>query len=313
VSATDFQLKVQGDTVAFVRAWVPPTPPRAAIQIVHGLAEHSGRYARFATALNREGFAVYAADLPGHGRTARAPDELGHFADDHGWRLCLQSIRAVHADMRERHPQVPLALLGHSMGSFLAQDYVIHHGRDLSACIMSAPTGNPGITRTIALALVRTEAAWGGPRVTSRVAEQLSFTNFNRRFKPARTPFDWLSRDPDEVDRYIGDPRCGFKQSAQLWIDLLTAAGRLREKARLARIPKALPMLLIGGDDDPVTDGEKGPRALEEAYRLAGLADVSVRIYPGARHELLNETCREEVTTDILRWLDERIVARVPA
>lgn len=313
MSATDFQLPVQGHTVAFVRAWTPPGAPRAAVQIVHGLAEHGGRYARFATALNREGFAVYAQDLPGHGRTARAPDELGHLADEYGWRLCLQSMRAVHAEMRERHPHVPLILFGHSMGSFLAQDFVIHHGRDLAACVLSAPTGNVGLVERIGLGLVRAEAAWRGPRAPSLVAEQLAFGNFNRRFKPARTPFDWLSRDPDEVDRYIGDPRCGFKQSSQLWIDLLSAAGRLREKPRLARIPKALPMLLVAGGDDPVTEGEMGPRALEEAYRRAGLADVTVRIYPDARHELLNETCRDDVTADILAWLSTKVRSKVPA
>ncbi|MCC2656325.1 MAG: alpha/beta hydrolase [Panacagrimonas sp.] len=306
LSATEFQLTVQNG-VAFVRAWLPVNvAPRACVQIVHSMAEHGGRYTRFATALNHAGYAVYAHDLPGHGRTARAPDELGHFADEHGWRLALQSIRAVQVEMRERHPGLPIVLFGHSMGALLSQDYIVHHGREIGACVLSATTGEMGILRTIGMALMNAEIAIGGPRHRSALADRLSFKAFNRRFKPTRTGFDWLSRDPAEVDAYVDDPRCGFRISSRLWADLLAYGGRLREPARLARIPKSLPVLIIAGTADPATQGAKGPTLLERAYFGAGLKDVTLKLYDGARHELLHETCRDQVTQDVIDWLDQR-------
>ena len=297
-----------GDSVAFVRAWLPQGRPRACVQIVHGMAEHGGRYARFASALNREGYAVYAQDLPGHGRTARAPDELGHFADSYGWRFALQSIRAVQVEIRERHAGLPLIYVGHSMGALLGQDYIVHHGRDLNACVLMSTTGQMGPMRVIGLGLMEAEIAWAGPRHRSRLAEELAFKRFNRAFKPNRTAFDWLSRDPEEVDRYISDPRCGFQASAGLWSELLSAGGRLREPARLARIPRSLPVLLAAGTADLSVRGGRDTAALERAYFGAGLQDVMLRLYPDARHELLNDTCRDQVTADVVEWLHSRIV-----
>lgn len=305
MSASEFQLQVQGQgqTVAFVRAWLPVGEPVGAVQVVHSVSEHGGRYARFATALNRAGLAVYAQDLPGHGRTARAPDELGHFADQHGWRFALQSIHALQTELRERHPGLPLILFGQGVGALLSQDYIIHHGREIAACVLASTTGDLGVRRNVALALLRAEIAWAGPRQRSRVGEEMFRNAFNRRFKPVRTPFDWLSRDPVEVDRYIDDPRCGFTASSSLWAELLAYGGRLREPARLARVPRQLPILIVGGTDDAATQGAKGPGALERAYAGAGIADLTLRLYEGARHELLNELCRDQVTQDVIDWL----------
>lgn len=301
-----FQIPVRKETVAFVRNWLPDGKPRAAVQIVHGMAEHGGRYARFAEALSGAGYAVYAQDLPGHGRTARAPDELGHFADVHGWRLALQSVRAVQLEIRERHQQTPLVLFGHSMGSYLVQDSLINHGKSLDAAILSASSGNLGAARGLGLLLLRAEHTWRGPHSPSRVGE-LTLRRFNRGFSPARTDWDWLSRDPAEVDAYIADPRCGFPCSVGMWMELLSAGGHLRDAKRLARIPKNLPVLLMGGSRDPAVDGAKGPRSLEQVYAGAGLRDVVVKLYEDARHELLNDNCREQVSADVLRWLDARL------
>lgn len=307
MSATEFQLRV-GDSVAFVRAWQPQGKPRACVQIVHSMSEHGGRYAQFARALNREGYAVYAQDLPGHGRTARAPDELGHFADSHGWRFALQSIRAVQVEIRERHAGLPLVYFGHSMGALLGQDYIVHHGRDLAACVLTATTGRTGPMRAIGRGLMRAEIAWAGVRHRSRLAEKLSSGTFNRRFKPNRTAFDWLSRDTEEVDRYISDPHCGFRPSAGLWSELLAASARLCEPARLARIPRALPILLAAGTADPTVAGGRGTSILERAYFGAGLRDVTLRLYPDARHDLLHDTCRDQVTANVVEWLHSRVV-----
>jgi alpha-beta hydrolase superfamily lysophospholipase len=304
VQTAQFQMPLADRSSACVHRWLPDAPPRAAIQVIHGMAEHGGRYARLAGALTAAGYAVYAQDLPGHGRSVRSQDELGHFADHHGWPRVLSAINSVRERIENDHPGMPVFALGHSMGSFLLQDYVIEHGTDLAGATFSAATADTGALRRIAVAAIKAEALWHGARKRSVVAEALTFRDFNRRFKPTRTEFDWLSRDATEVDRYVDDSLCGFRCSCRLWLDLLGASGKLGEPARLARIPRALPILIIGGSEDPATRGETGQRALKQQYDAAHLTDVTLRIYAGARHELFNETCRDEVTNDVRQWLD---------
>lgn len=286
----------------YTHRWLPDGPPRATLLIVHGMAEHGGRYARFAKALTDAGIAVYAPDLPGHGRTS-SPTDLGHFANRNGWSVALASIHAVHSSIAERDGKRPLLILGHSMGSFLVQHYLVEHGNKLDGAILSAANGDLGMLRAIGLALIRAEALIFGRRHRSALAEALSFKEFNKKFKPNRTEFDWLSRDDAEVDQYIADPLCGFRCTTGLWIDLLKSSARLTDIARLSRIPKTLPVLLIAGSADPASNGATGPKVLEQAYRAAGLKDVTVRIYDGARHELLNETCRDAVTEELREWI----------
>jgi alpha-beta hydrolase superfamily lysophospholipase len=296
-----------GQTI-HARRWLPDGRPAAALLVVHGMAEHGARYERLARALTADSIAVYALDLPGHGQTAKE-GEHGHFADRDGWRVALEAIDAVHhelaEDLRRPHEKraVPVFLLGHSMGSFLVQHYLVEHGSRLDGAILSATTGDLGSFRPIGLTLLRIEALIRGRRHRSKLANALSFEQFNKKFKPARTDFDWLSRDPAEVDKYIADPLCGFLCSAGLWIDLLAACADLADAKRLARVPKQLPILLIAGSADPVCNGAAGPTALAQAYRGAGLKNVTTSIYEEARHELLNDTCREEVTAELRQWL----------
>ena len=276
------------------------------LQVVHGMAEHGARYARLAHRLNEHGYAVFAHDLPGHGPNAD-PKTRGHFADRRGWRVAINSIREVQRIAQRDLPGRPLFMLGHSMGSYLVQHYVADSGNALNGAVLSATSGDLGALRAVGVNLIRLEAALYGIRHPSAVGERLSFKTFNRRFKPARTPFDWLSRDTAEVDKYIADPHCGFRVSTGLWIELLQAGGLLTAPNRLRRIPKSLPVFIIGGEHDPACGGEKGPRALEKKYQQVGLRDVTVKIYPDARHELFNETCRDEVTDDLIAWLDRHL------
>jgi len=312
VQSTEFQHRFAGGAQALVRSWAPDGDVRGIVQIIHGMAEHSARYARLGGALTDAGLAVYAHDLPGHG--PHAPPHLrGHFGDRHGWRIALSSIREVQRAAQRQHPGLPLVMLGHSMGSFLLQDYVVDCGDSLAGAVFSATSGDLGALRKVGLTLVRLEAALYGVRHPSAVGEALSFKSFNRRFRPARTPFDWLSRDPAEVDRYVADPHCGFRVSTGLWMELLEVGGRLTEPKRLRRIPKSLPVLMIAGEHDPVSAGERGPRALERKYLQCGLRDVSVRVYPEARHELFNDLCRDVVTRDLLAWIEKRLAPAVSA
>jgi len=306
MSDDGFQLQMSDGRAIHVYRWLPQGPARAALLVVHGMAEHGARYARLAQGLNGAGCAVYALDLPGHGRSVRSPEELGHFADREGWTYALDALQLVRRQAAQEQAGLPLFLLGHSMGSFLGQHYIVEHGEDLAGVILSASSGSMGPMRAPGALLLKLEAALLGARHPSALAEALSFKAFNKKFAPVRTPFDWLSRDPAEVDQYVADPLCGFRCSASLWASLLAAGASLLDPQRLARIPKSLPVLLIAGSDDPVSFGAKGPELLSRAYRAAGLKEVTVKIYEGGRHELLNEIapCREQVTADLLEWLN---------
>ncbi|MGB8840680.1 MAG: alpha/beta hydrolase [Aliidongia sp.] len=289
----------------FVRRWQPAAAPRGVIQIAHGLAEHGGRYARLAEALTAAGYAVYASDHRGHGRTAKSPEERGFFAAADGWAKCVDDLWRINRRIAAEHPGIPIVLVGHSMGSFLAQHFIEDHGDALAGVVLSGSSGKPPPMAVLGRLIARMERLRLGPQGRSPLLDRLGFGAFNRQFEPARTPFDWLSRDPREVDRYIADPLCGGSATTQLWLDLLGGLSLIARPTRQARIPKALPIHLIAGSLDPVTGNLKGLEQLIGAYRVAGLTRVSHRFYAGARHELFNETNRDEVTTDLLRWLDD--------
>lgn len=307
-----YQLDMRDGAFVYVHRWLPPQPARAALLVIHGMAEHGARYARLAAAANAAGWALYALDLPGHGRSVRQAGELGHFADRDGWAYALATIERAREQVQREQGERPLVMLGHSMGSFLLQHYLTEPttraAAGLAGAVLSASSGSMGPLRPLGLQLMRLQARLYGPRHRSALAEALSFKAFNRKFRPTRTSADWLSRDAAEVDRYVADPLCGFRCSARLWADLLAAGGALLDRERLARIPKALPVLLIAGGDDAVSQGARGPEMLAQAYRRAGLSDVEVRIYPGGRHELLNEIpeCRNQVTAELLSWMERK-------
>ena len=291
---------------AWLYVWQPKGRPKAVVQIIHGMAEHAGRYGRFARELNAAGYAVVAQDLPGHGRTAAGPEQLGVVASEDPFRSMLSAINHVRAHIEGHHPGLPLILFGHSMGSFLAQRHVVEHGDGLAGCVLSATTGSLGPMRHLGVVINRAHKSLFGPEHKSAVTAAMTFGAFNKKFAPNRTESDWLSRDPAEVDTYIADPYCGFRCSANLWLSLLQATARLTDGSALRRIPKALPLLLISGDKDPVCEGEKGTGLLAAAYRRAGLK-AELKIYPQARHELLNETNREQVSADLLSWMNAQL------
>lgn len=283
---------------------LPDTEPERIVLLIHGMAEHSARYARFGAALAEAGNAVFAFDLRGHGDEA----SRGHFGDEN-WQKLLGDVDTVRDEALQRFPGRPLVLFGHSMGSFVTQALLTTGMPDVTAAVLSATDKPPAPLRRLGLAVASIERLRVGARGTSALLQFLSFGSFNRPFRPARTEFDWLSADPAEVDAYIADPRCGFACSTASWQALLRAIGRAQSAAALRKLPAELPILMIAGDADPVARNGAGPRALARAYRRAGLRDVEVRLYPEGRHELLNDVMRDEVAADVLGWLD----ARAPA
>jgi alpha-beta hydrolase superfamily lysophospholipase len=309
-----FALAATDGVELFVYGWLPLGQPKAVVQIVHGLSEHAGRYTRLAEALTASGYAVYACDLRGHGRTARKPEDLGLFAEHDGWAKCIDDVWQLNRHIATDHPGLPIVLLGHSMGSTLAEQFLSEqntgkesasqYGDALAGVVLSGANGKPTALAAMGRLIARIERWRLGPRGHSSLILALTFKAFNKQFAPARTDFDWLSRDPSEVDQYVADPLCGFPATIQLWIDLLDAWNNVSRPSRQTRIPKTLPIYVIAGGRDPVSANTKTLARMLSAYRAAGLKQVQHRFYPEARHELFNETNRDDVTHDLISWLD---------
>ena len=257
--------------------------PRGVVQVAHGLAEHSARYDRFARALNDAGYTVRAIDHRGHGASiAGTPGDFGA----PGFEALIADMAAYGASLRG---DVPLFLVAHSMGSFAAQSVILTHSEQYAGVVLS------GSTALDLLAAGMAEA--DGP---------VGLEAFNAGFEH-RTGYEWLSRDDTEVDRYVADPLCGFDLPDETVPALFGAAGTLADPTALASIPSDLPLLVASGSSDPLAGGGQLVEVLGQRYRDAGLADVTVKLYDGARHEILNEINRDEVTADVTAWLDAHL------
>lgn len=290
----------------FVYRWRSQRSLLAVVQIIHGLAEHAGRYRRLAEQLTAAGYAVYAPDLRGHGRSVHSEQELGFFAEHDGWRKCVDDLWQLNQLIAAENPGVPVLLLGHSMGAALGRQLMAEHGSAFAGVVLSGASGQPTPLALAGRLVARLEKLRLGPRGRSALIRALTFDAFNKPFRPARTRFDWLSRDPAEVDKYVADPLCGFDGSVQLWIDLLDAWPSIAKSC--AGVPKGLPIYVISGSRDPVSAGTKMLQAMLAQYRAAGLP-VEHKFYGEARHELLNEVNREEVTSDLMEWM-KRLLSR---
>ena len=278
--------------------WKPEGAPRAVIQLLHGMAEHIARYDRLAKALSEEGYLVIGHNHPGHGEKA---ERLGYFADAKGWDVLLEKAHAISLDIRKQYPGVPFLLLGHSMGSFAAREHALRWGGELNGLILSGT----GFYDKPLCAAGKLLAKLSPRKKPANLVNQVAFAGNNKPFHPARTPFDWLSRDEKEVDKYIADPLCGFVFTGGAFADFFGGLLALTDEKRLAALPKDLPVYLLSGDRDPVGQMGAGVEKVAAQYRNAGVSKVDCRLYAGARHELFNETNREEVIRDLLAWLND--------
>ena len=273
--------------------------PAAVIQLLHGLGDHAARYERFAAACNSRQLAVVAHNHRGHG----ALDGFGHFADANGWDKVIADVLQVRQDIALHYPTVPVVLLGHSMGSYIAQSFVMRHGGNNAALILSASTLTPRFdARTAHIAATIFAVASGGRRVSQLLNHQ-ALGKVNHSFTPKRTGYEWISRDEEAVDRYVDDPLCGGQYSNQLWSDLTGGLLEITARKALASVRADMPILILGGGDDPL-GGQIGLTRLADAYRKTGHDNVALTIYPGGRQEMLNETNRNEVMKDIIDWVE---------
>jgi len=304
-----FKLPMSDGFELHVYRWLPAEAPRATVQIAHGMGEHAARYDRLAGALTGAGYAVYADDHRGHGHSA-TDETLGLLPPD-GWNRVIRDAYELHGHIGEQHPVLPRVLLGHSMGSMLSQQFVYRHGSELTALALSGSPGFAGrFSLWLAHSIARFERWRHGAESESELLQNLIFGKANDAFDgPDATGFEWLTRDPTEMQRYVDDPRCGFVLRTGALCDLYAGAREARHPRQHAGIPSQLPIYVFSGEADPVHGEGKNLDRLVKAYRKVN-GRVAERRYPGGRHELFNETNRDEVTTDLLAWFDEVLLAQ---
>lgn len=289
-------------------------PAKAWVHIMHGMAEHSARYQLLAEFLNQQGYMVTADDHRGHGKTGDANGNLYHLADNNGWNQMIddqwQLIEYIGAQNN-----LPLIILGHSMGSFMATHFCqryAHKIQDrfagrLKGLILSGSNYAPPLACKIVAAIAKIECLRLGKSSTSKLMEKLSLGSFNDNFKPNRTTKDWLSSDETVVDAYIADPYCGGAISSQSWYDFFTGLADLASPKAMAKIDKKLPIYLFSGAMDPVGGQGLGVKKLATVLKGAGIENISCKLYPGGRHEMLNETNKLDVYEHLLSWMDNRL------
>ncbi|WP_148612416.1 alpha/beta fold hydrolase [Nocardioides rubriscoriae] len=289
MSPTPLDLPSAGGVTVKAYRWDPVGDPVAVVRLTHGMGEHALRYAPLAGALTARGYVVYAQDHRGHGATIAANNgEPGVIGAD-GWTELVADVARLGDLARAAHPGLPHVLLGHSMGSFATQQHLLDHSGDESAVVL---------TGTAVLDLLEPALDLDQP---------LDLAMFNAPFAPARTDYDWLSRDEAQVDAYVADPLCGFGLDGAAGKQMFVAARRMADPDAVAAIRHDLPVLVAVGDQDPVGGGLSLVHALVDRYTAAGLTDVTLKVYPGARHEVFNETNTDEVVGDVVRWIEEAL------
>jgi alpha-beta hydrolase superfamily lysophospholipase len=300
----DEQFSIGSPTGAQLNAYLSSARAgeRGVIQVNHGLAEHAARYGRFATAMSALGYHVYAHDHRGHGGTT-APDAPARmFARQGGADKVIADVLAVHEVIGSRHPGLPVIVFGHSMGGLIALNFVLKHSQDIKAAAIWNANFTAGLSGRAALAILAWERFRLGSDVASRVLPRLTFQNWARQIDGRRTEFDWLSRDAAEVDKYIADPLCGWDASVSMWRDLFGFIFGGADDGNFASIRKDLPFNLVGGENDPATDGGKAVKVLANRMKRMGFSNLTTRVYGQTRHESLNEINRDLITEDFAAW-----------
>lgn len=297
-----------GQHQIFARQWFPSVgQPKAIVQIVHGVSEYIDRYAVVARYLADHGFLVVGSDHLGHGRTAAGPEEYGFFTEQNGWHTVSGDIRRLRNLMGEKYPELPYFLLGHSMGSFLARTYLIDWPGTLTGAILSGTGQESPFMVKAGWHMSNLVCRFSGQRTHSKLIESLSFGAYNKQFAPTRTRADWISRNEAVVDAYIADPLCEFLPTAGMFRDMMEGLQYIANKSNLNKMDPSTPIYLFSGDRDPVGGNGQGVQTVAGFFRDAGTKDLTVRLYPDGRHEMMNELNRDEVFADLLDWLEQHL------
>ena len=295
-----------GKTCIHAIEWIPDNTPQAILQICHGMNEYIGRYDRFASFLAENGFYVTGNDHLGHGESVQNDDMYGYFHESKGNEYVIGDIHTLREITSQKYPGIPYFMLGHSMGSFLLRQYITLHGQGLKGVIIMGTGSQPGIVLNIAKFLCKNAARSKGWHYRSHFINNLAVGGYNKKFQPSRTPVDWLTRDTAVTDAYIRDPWCTFTFTVNAYYHMFRGIEQLQDPANIARIPKDLPMFLVSGAEDPVGGFGKGVTKAYQTYQNAGIRDLSMKLYPDDRHELLNELDKNQVDQDLLQWMEAR-------
>ena len=304
----DFEyLSRDGKTGIHAVEWLPEGTPKAVLQICHGMCEYIGRYDAFARFLAGKGLAVAGNDHLGHGQSVTDPGRLGFFAEKDAGLCLLEDMQSLRRIEGERFPGLPYFLLGHSMGSFLVRQYIARYGEGLSGAVIMATGSQPAPALLGGKALCLAASLFGGREKRSGLIHHIAFGSNNKRFEPVRTKNDWLTKDTAIVDAYNEDPLCTFIFTVNGFETLFASIGDSQKADTAACVPKELPLLFVSGGEDPVGAFGSGVKKASRLYEDAGVRDVRMKLYPGDRHEILNETDREQVWQDLYGWFTEHM------
>lgn len=296
-----------GKNKIHARMCVPDAEPRAIVQIIHGIAEYIDRYDEFMSFLADNGIIAVGTDHLGHGKSIESEEQTGFFAYDNGWDYVVRDEEVLRLAMHENYPELPIIVFGHSMGSFMTRTLLIRYPDAFNAAIISG-TGNQGAALVNGgLFMGNLVTGLKGAHHYSKFLNNLAFGSYNKIYDNPKTEYDWLSRDEANVQKYIDDPLCGFIPSCSLFRDMMTGVKFITNKKNLTAMNKNMPVYFMSGDMDPVGECGKGVQKAYNNFLEAGMKDVSIKLYPGGRHEMLNEINKDEVYTDILAWLDSKI------
>lgn len=296
-----------GKNKIHARMCVPDAEPRAIVQIIHGIAEYIGRYDKFMSFLADNGIIAVGTDHLGHGKSIESEEQTGFFAYDNGWDYVVRDEEVLRLAMHENYPELPIIVFGHSMGSFMTRTLLIRYPDAFNAAIISG-TGNQGAALVNGgLFMGNLVTGLRGAHHYSKFLNNLAFGSYNKIYDNPKTEYDWLSRDEANVQKYIDDPLCGFIPSCSLFRDMMTGVKFITSKKNLTAMNKDMPVYFMSGDMDPVGECGKGVQKAYNNFLEAGMKDVSIKLYPGGRHEMLNEINKDEVYADILAWINSKI------
>ena len=299
-------LSSDGQTALYAREYLPDGDAVGIVQIVHGIAEHIARYDDFASFLAGHGYIVVLHDQLGHGKSAPDEEHLGFFSGENGWEKAVQDIRTLHDATAAKFPGKPYFIFGHSMGSFLTRTYLIRFRTGLDGAVISG-TGHQSPALVLGgKAMSAMTMHRQGAMYKSDFLNKMAFGSYNDKLENVRTASDWLSRDESAVDLYNEDPLCGFIPTAGLLHDMMGGIDFVTRQKNIARMKKDLPVLFVSGDCDPVGEQGRGVIRAYKSFLKAGMKDVTMKLYHGGRHEMLNETNRAEVYGDVLSWLNSK-------
>lgn len=299
----DYELPVSEGYVLKGHIW-EAEDAKAIVMLCHGMAEHIERYDNFATFLANNNYTVVGYDQRGHGKTAGSVENLGYMSDDDNFVALVEDLHETNKMVKEKYPNMKIFLLGHSMGSFVSQRYIQLYGDTIDGVVLSGSALNKGLLFSVGYKLAKHICKKHGRKYHSELMNNMSFGSYNKKFKPNRTEYDWLSRNEENVDKYIADPFCGTLFTVSFFMDMIhlfLVMGKEFDKVR-----KDLPIYIMSGKMDPVGSMGKATKKLYEEYKKNGVNDVELKLYPEGRHEMLNEVNKEEVYANVLAWLNSK-------